>query len=254
MKHFMNAFLLITAWGWTLPAAGADPDSLMEQANQNYTAGKYKQAAGLYIQVQEAGYESATLYYNMGNAFYKCGMMPQAILYYEKSLKLNPNDEKTKFNLKVANSKIPDKIEALPLPFYRQWWIGFSNTLGPVAGAIAGIALLFVFFVLLAVYLLPFAVRIRKTAFISAIPALLFSLVFLYSAWWQNNNLISNSEAIVFDASVSVKSSPDAASQDLFVIHEGTRVSINDQIGEWIEIRIANGADGWIPGSAVQKI
>ena len=61
-------------------------------------------------------------------------------------------------------------------------------------------------------------------------------------------------EAIVFTPTITVKSSPNPNSVDLFVIHEGAKVKIKDQVGEWYEIRIANGSVGWLPSSAIRKI
>jgi uncharacterized protein YgiM (DUF1202 family) len=73
-------------------------------------------------------------------------------------------------------------------------------------------------------------------------------------AWQDDKSNRQVTEAIVFDPSLTVKSSPSEKSVDLFVVHEGTKVAITDQLGDWYEVRIANGSTGWIPDTAIRSI
>jgi SH3-like domain-containing protein len=61
-------------------------------------------------------------------------------------------------------------------------------------------------------------------------------------------------EAVIFSPSVNGKSSPDASGTDLFVLHEGTKVSIEDKVGEWYEVKLSDGNKGWIPLSSLTII
>jgi SH3-like domain-containing protein len=81
-----------------------------------------------------------------------------------------------------------------------------------------------------------------------------FSILLFALSWSGNRLLTSTSYAIVFAPTITVKSSPDEKSTDLFVIHEGTKVVLLDNISGWYEIRIANGSVGWLPQSALEKI
>ena len=83
---------------------------------------------------------------------------------------------------------------------------------------------------------------------------LLFSLLSLHFTYQNYQILKDNSEAIIFTPTVTIKSSPDEKSVDLFVLHEGTKVRILDNIGNWYEIKIANGSVGWLPASSLEKI
>ncbi len=80
------------------------------------------------------------------------------------------------------------------------------------------------------------------------------AILSLLFAWSSSSMTRAASEAIVFAPTITVKSSPDEKSTDLFVIHEGSKVQLIDRIGEWYEIRIANGSVGWLPVTALEKI
>jgi len=223
-------------------------------ANKAYADNKFNRAIELYKKVVDGGYESPELYYNLGNAYFKINDLPSALLYYEKAKKLDPGNEKIDFNIKVANTKIIDKIEELPLPFYKRWWNSFEQFFPVDTWAILSIIFLFALFISVAVYLVGNAIILRKIFFWLGI---LFVVITLFSGINANNQYSkfkSSKEAIVFEPTVNVKSSPDAESQDIFVIHEGTKVKITDKVGTWIEIKIANGSDGWVPESAVEII
>jgi hypothetical protein len=61
-------------------------------------------------------------------------------------------------------------------------------------------------------------------------------------------------EAIIFEPTITVKSSPNQLGKDLFVIHEGTKVFIIEEINNWCNIRIANGSEGWLPAGSIKRI
>ena len=65
---------------------------------------------------------------------------------------------------------------------------------------------------------------------------------------------IHPAEAIVMSTAAPVKSSPDPQSKDIFVLHEGTKVAVGDSLGDWREIRIADGNKGWVQVSAIEMI
>jgi len=102
-------------------------DSLYQKANEAYNNELYTNAVEDYLQIVDAGFESAEIYFNLGNAFFKTNNIPSAILYYEKAKKLKPNDEDINFNLNVANTKIVDKMEPVPELFLRKWWRAMYN-------------------------------------------------------------------------------------------------------------------------------
>jgi tetratricopeptide (TPR) repeat protein len=229
-------------------------ETLFQQANAEYQKKNYDKAIVSYEKILSAGQESAVLYYNLGNAWFKKNDLPRAILYYEKALKLSPGDADIQFNLKVANSRITDKIDVLPELFYKRWWKEARTLLSVDGWAIASLIFVLVFFGLLTIYLMVRPLMIRRAAFFSALFMMLFGVFSLIFAYQSYHLLINQREAIVFDPAVSVKSSPDEASTDLFMLHEGTKVRILDNVGDWYRVVIASGSDGWVSSQSLKVI
>ncbi|MCX6250411.1 MAG: tetratricopeptide repeat protein [Bacteroidetes bacterium] len=231
-----------------------DNQAIISQANKAYADGLYNNALDLYKQVLKSGYESADLYYNIGNTSYKMNDFTSAILYYEKAIKHDPGNPDYTFNLKVANGKIADKIEPIPELFYKRWYHSLVTQCSADVWAKVGVGIFILSLVCAAFYFISRVLFIRKTGFwlgITLFVLSFFSFLFAY----QNYQVIqSQDEAIIFTPTVTIKSSPDDKSIDLFVLHEGTKVQLIDQIGIWYEIRIANGSVGWLPLSTLERI
>lgn len=251
MKKAVFIVFLVTG---SLSASAAGIDTLFFKANAAYANEYYEDAIHYYNKIVDAGFESSILYFNLGNAYFKSQELPSAILYYEKALKLSPNDEDIRFNLQTANTRIVDKIEPVPELFIYSWWRSFYNML-PVDGwAILSVSGFILFIVLFLFYLLSKYTIVRKVAFFSGLFVLLITIVSFSVSARKYHNFHHYKEAIVFTPTITVKSSPNPNSVDLFVIHEGSKVYVRDQVGEWCEIRIANGSVGWLPASSLRKI
>lgn len=235
-------------------AAQYRPEAAARCGDSAYIKGNYHEAIALYKSVMGNGYESAGLYYNLGNACYKTGDLPSAILYYERSLKLDPGNENTLYNLQLANSKIVDKIEPVPLPVYLRVWKKITELFTRKVWAVIIIILIALALVFVAIYLLAAGQGLRKAAFwLSALLFLLFLCcnIVAYSLHLRQNN---RQEAVIFEPALTVKSSPDDSSTDIFVVHEGTKVRVTDQIGAWSEIRITGGSVGWVKTVSLKEI
>jgi tetratricopeptide (TPR) repeat protein len=231
-----------------------DNKQILINANKAYTDGLYTNALDLYKQVLKAGYESSALYYNIGNVYYKMNDFTSAILFYERAKKLNPGDEDIEYNLKVANSKIPDKIEPMPELFYRRWYGALTSQFSADTWAITAIAGFIITLILAGFYLISRILFVRKAGFWLGIIFFFLSLACIIFAYQNFRTAKNQTEAIIFAPTVTIKSSPDEKSIDLFVLHEGTKVQLLDQIGTWFEIKIANGSVGWLPSSSVERI
>ena len=237
-----------------LVSAENRPEIWADSAANAYRSGDYNQSVIYYKKILSEGLESPALYYNLGNACYKAGDMASAILYYERSLKLRPGDEDAGFNLKVARSRIIDKIDEVPAPFYTRAYRTVSHWMNADSWAVLVLLSLLFLMLCLALFLSLRKVSLRKTAFSLG---LLFMLTFILSnflACSRYHDESGRKGAVVFVPTLHVKSCPDEKSTDVFVIHEGTRVEIRDRIGDWYEIRIANGNMGWILAESVEVI
>ncbi|MCD4696559.1 MAG: tetratricopeptide repeat protein [Bacteroidales bacterium] len=252
MKKVFITLIIIFSGFFALMAG--QTDSLFHKANLAYSNEYFPEAIDNYTQIMDAGYESADLYFNLGNAFYKLNDFPSAILYYEKAKKLAPGNEDISFNLDIVNTKIVDKIEPVPEIFLKSWWRSIHNVFSGDTWTIICMAGFFLFFIFLAFYLLSSITRIRKLAFFIGLIILGITFFTFLVSYQKYNTLKNDNYAIVFSPTIVVKSSPNPNSVDLFVVHEGSKVLIKDKVGDWWEIRIANGSVGWLPGNSMKKI
>ena len=217
-------------------------NTLFKQANDLYLQEKYENAILLYDSIQKSGFESADLYYNMGNTYYKLQDWPQSILYFERALKLNRNHEDARFNLDLAQLKIVDKIEAIPSLFIEKWYNSFIYIFIIDTWAILCIVLLWLSFLVFTIKKLLFY-KFPKNLFTILFVLTILSFVFANSNFKQ---IIQQKNAIIFSSSVVVKSAPSYNSNDLFSLHAGSKIHILDQIGDWIHISVVNGNKGWM--------
>jgi len=250
MKRIFIIFLFLLP-GLTF---AIDPEITIAKANKAYTDGFYANAVELYKSVITAGYESVSLYYNLGNACYKQNDFSSSILYYEKARKLDPGNEDVNFNLKIANTKITDKIEPIPELFYKRWYKKLIESFSVDKWSRFGLTFLCLGLVAGLFYVVSKNLLFRKAGFWLGIFFVLVSLFSFLFAWQSYDDIIHRKEAIIFTPTVTIKSSPDEKSIDLFVLHEGAKVELIDNIGTWYEIRIANGSVGWLIASSVEKI
>lgn len=229
-------------------------EEIFANANEMYNQGQYDSALRLYETVLEQDRVSAPIYYNAGNTCYKLKNIPKAILYYEKALKLAPNDEDIIKNLEIANARIVDKIEPLPELFINTWWRNFQNLFSPDSWAKVSLAVFGVLLILVFVFLTSRRKVLRKISFFVGILFVLLTICSLTIAAQKYFDGKKSTEAIVFTPTITVKSAPGASSVDLFVLHEGAKVFILDNASGWNKIKIANGSIGWLPEESMVGI
>ena len=221
-------------------------DDWFEEGNAAYNDGNYEQALTFYAQIVESGMESADLYYNMGNTYYKMKEYPMSILYYEKALKLSPGDEDIRTNLEIANLTVVDKINVIPQSFIVRWWNGVKSSLSSDGWAWVSIVSFALFLVCLFVFLMARRTALRKAGFFVGMVVAICLVLSVVFAVQKHQDMIHQDEAIIMTPTVTVKSSPTVNSVDLFVLHEGTKVRITGTSNEWNKIRIADGSVGWL--------
>lgn len=224
-------------------------NSWFEEGNAAYNEGNYDQAITLYNQVVDAGMESADLYYNMGNTYYKMKSYPMAILYYEKALKLEPGNEDIRTNLEIANLAIVDKINVIPQSFVVKWWNGLKQSFSADGWAWISVAAFGMLLLCLFIFLMSRRTGLRKAGFFAGLLMVVCLALSLLFAIGQHRDMKYHDEAIVMTPTVTVKSSPSENGVDLFVLHEGTKVSILDSAMDWNKVRIADGSEGWLMAS-----
>lgn len=223
-------------------------------ADSAYVNGNYQEAIKVYESLLKHG-ESAELYYNLGNAYYRTENITRAVLNYERALLLSPGDGDIRFNLQIARSKTIDKIVPESEMFFVTWYRSLVNIMS-VDGwgrmALVSLALVIVLFL---VYLFSARVWVQKVGFFGGGILLVVFVFSNFFAWQQRQQLLNREGAIVVAPSVTVKSTPAQNGTDLFILHEGTKVVITDgSMKSWREIRLADGKKGWIESKKIELI
>ena len=250
MKRIFNT-LLAFLFATTLFAQ----EDLLRKANELYTQEKFNEAIEVYEQLLGTNLESAEAYFNLGNAYYKTNQFPRAILNYERAKLLSPDDEDITFNLQVANQRVVDAVEELPGIFIVRWWNSLVNSLTTDTWALISIIAFVLFLTLAGLYFFARSGDIRRIAFWIGCFLFVFSMLTWSFAASQKSRLVDHTYAIIIQPTVTLKSSPSEKGTNVFVVHEGLKVKITDQLGDdWLEVRLADGNKGWLQTESIERI
>ena len=223
-------------------------------ADTEYQKGNYQQAIRDYEEILKNG-ESAEIYFNLGNAYYRTDNITKAVLNYERARLLSPGDDDINFNLQFARSKTIDKITPQSEMFFVTWYKSLVNFTSVDNWAKTGILCIVMALLLVLLYLFGPQLMLRKIGFFGG---LAFFVIFLLSnlfAFQQKQALDNRTGAIIMAPSVNIKKTPAKNSTDQFVLHEGTRVDIIDKgMTDWRCIRVGDGREGWIESKAIEEI
>ena len=223
-------------------------------ADTEYQKGNYQQAIRDYEEILKNG-ESAEIYFNLGNAYYRTDNITKAVLNYERARLLSPGDDDINFNLQFARSKTIDKITPQSEMFFVTWYKSLVNFTSVDNWAKTGILCIVMALLLVLLYLFGPQLMLRKVGFFGG---LAFFVIFLLSnlfAFQQKQALDNRTGAIIMAPSVNIKKTPAKNSADQFVLHEGTRVDIIDKgMTDWRCIRVGDGREGWIETKAIEEI
>ena len=225
------------------------------QADSAYINNDFASAVYLYENILANQGESADIYYNLGNSYYKMDNIAKAIVNYEKALVLNPADGDIRFNLELAQSKTIDKVTPMSEVFLVTWMKNLTNLMSEKGWAKMGIGIFIFMLLMFALYFFSKKIALKKVGFISAVCFLLICVIANIFASSQKNKAESHGEAIIMAPSITVKSTPNDGGTDLFILHEGHKVTIKDNtMREWKEIQLEDGNVGWVPTSVIEII
>lgn len=249
MKHLTLIFSTLFA----ISMFAQEAETLLMEGNTFYESGEYNNALVSYENAMNEA-SGFNLYFNAGNAAFKIGSLGKAILYYERAKKIDPTAEDVNTNLQIANSKIVDHIESLPS-------LGVEDLWGVVTAQskLNTWAWLAVLFNLIGLILLSFRLFLsnlitKRTLLIGGIGLFAIGLCFYGLSRAANYRLERSTEAVVIASSVAVRNAPSENSQEAFVLHEGTKIKIISNEGDWQEIKIANGSVGWVKSDVSEPI
>lgn len=250
-RHMLFSAAVLLFFTGCLPGLGDHRQHLFEQGNQSFEQGDYAKAVSAYEDILEMGFESPALYYNLGNAFFKEGKIGPAILNYERALRLAPRDEDIRFNLRLAEEYRLDKIQDIPTFFTTKMLNAFLALFG-----LRTFYLLFgVFYIIAAGAAVGWIFsRSRKWKILfrtAGLAGLVLMIFFGSAAAFKTHNLHHGVEAVVLENEVAVRSAPTQDGTHIFAIHEGLKVKVLNRRRDWIEIKLDDGKEGWLPAGTI---
>ena len=224
----------------------AQNEVLFNRATEVYNEGDYNKAIDYYKQILENGKHSPELYFNLGNAHYKLNKIGPSIYYYEKALLLKPNDREILNNLRYAQNMRLDAIETMPKTLAERLYDQTANWLTADGWAYLATFFSALFVLAYLVYYFFQTAHKKRMAFISSLAFLVLGVFALVFAYLQYQKSMADNPAIIFSKEVRVLSEPNKRSQEVFALHEGTKVNVIDSFDEWRKVKIADGQIGWL--------
>ena len=254
----MKNLLYILLFLLSVPVFAEDQTSATSefaQANELYRNEKYADAADMYeLIIKRYKQHSSELYFNLGNAYYKLNKVGPAIYNYEKALLLEPKSNLIKNNLNFAHKMMIDEVKEVPTT-------GFPALIHKFTGAFsydtwAWLAVLFSFLFLASFAGYYFLVNaLHKRLFFFAMLLMLFMIIVsIFSGFFEKERITSERPAIVFAPIASVKGEPKTNASEAASIHEGTKVYVTEELGEWKRVVLPDGNDGWIESSTIKEL
>ncbi|MDR2692582.1 MAG: tetratricopeptide repeat protein [Dysgonamonadaceae bacterium] len=227
---------------------------ILQTANEAYAKGDFTKAIEGYEAALKENGESAAVYYNLGNSYYKAGKIAPSILNYERALLLEPGNGDIRFNLEIAKLKTVDKIEPVGEFFLTSWFHSIEDSLSTDAWSRFAIACFILLIGCLFLFFFSRKILIKQFGFYAGVSLLVLVIFGNIFACNQKKSLTQRDNAVIFVPTTTIKSSPSDSGTDLFILHEGAKVKLKNQIGNWNEIETADGNVGWIKGSEIAVI
>ena len=243
-------FLLLFFIGIPLFAVDEGISQYYKNGMDAYKKGQYDLAIQEFESILSNNWDSPELYYNLGNAFFRSGNTAGAVWAFESCLNLFPTHSDAKYNLKLANLKVIDRMSFPDPPLYLQWYLGLKEQFTPTTWINIT---LFIFF------LFSLSVTVNRLFLFSLVQNLrgviltifFISLFLTFHSIWNDNSL---NLGVIYSLKAEVRSEPNTFSTRLFEVHEGLKVSINQLENDWVEIELLDGKTGWISNDQIRLI
>lgn len=249
MKKFLFLLLLIAN-----SLAAQNIDSLFNSANELYRNGNYDKAIESYKQILEQDAISDELFYNLGNSYYKLNKVGPSIFYYEKALQLNPLNQDVKNNLVFAKRLALDNIEEVPKTFLQKFNTNYLQKLSYNEWAVVTIVFVLLSAVLFLLFYFAYTPTKKRFFFTLAIISFILFVAAISITYNQYNFSKNTKKAIVFATKTEVRNAPTLNSEEVFTLHEGTKVIVLDAVDNWKKIKLADGKIGWIISDEIKML
>lgn len=249
------SILLATSVSGSFANNAPELDSLWNKAVSAYTSADYRTALDSFLSIEGEGVQSADLYYNIANSYYKTGNSNgKAILYYRRALRMNPSFEDAEINLSMARAQTLDKIDVVPEFVLITWLKNVRDSFSSDAWAWGAVILFVLFLVALFFFRFGRSSSVVKASFVTGVVFLVAAVFCFGCSVSLMNEYGREDKAVVMSPVSSGKGSPNENGQSLFVIHEGTDVSIIEELGQWVRVELSDGRQGWIKRNDIEII
>jgi tetratricopeptide (TPR) repeat protein len=247
MKNILYVFLLISQVFFA--------QSSFEKGNALYQNGKFQEAIDVYENIiKEDKQQSAELYYNLGNSYYKLNKAAPSIYNYEKALLLKPEDAAFLNNLKFAKKLTIDEIKEVPKVGFAKLIQNFTGIFDYNTWAKISVGIAFAFLLSFIGYYFSTLTLSKRIYFIGMF-ILLIALTLSISAGMSEKSHFDNDRpAIVFSELSEVRSEPQKAGTAIILLHEGAKVYVMETVGNWKKIELTDGTEGWLDASTIKEI
>ena len=249
MKNILFLLLVIAN-----SISGQNADSLFVSANELYRNGAFEEAIKKYKEIETLDAISSELYLNIGNAHYKLNKVGPTIFYYEKALKLDPLNADVKNNLVFAQRLALDNIKEVPKTIFQKFNKNYLQRLSFNEWAIVVVIFSFLTAILFLLFYFGNSPTKKRIYFSSSIFSFILLLFVVFITYNQYNQAKNKKEAIVFAEKTEVRNAPTLNAEEIFTLHEGTKVMVLDTLDNWKKIKIADGKEGWIIANEIKLL
>lgn len=254
MKH-IHIYIIISFFlsisGFTYAQS---PQEHILKAEQLYEQQEFDSARALYHSLIEAGYESADIFYNLGNTYFRRMDIAHAILWYERAFLRAPRDPEIVHNLAFAHAQQVDKIESVGQGFFKQIYTDIYRVFLPNTWTVISIICFLIFLAGIALFLFSRAVILKKLGFFTGLFFMLCALATYATARSRHHELTAREYAIILEPTVSIKTEPTPQSRVLTVVHGGLKVTVLQERNSWSSILLEDGKQGWIESIYIERI
>ena len=228
-------------------------NDLFRQANEAYKKGDYQKALSLYEKAMQPDKASGELYFNLGNAYYKLNQIAPSIYYYEKAKQLLPGDEDVRYNLQLANQMKLDKIDQVPENLLLRWKKRVNRIFSYDTWAWISVISAFLGLLAFGTFLFTRNANIKRLTFAGMFIALFLLLFAWYNAGY-GKQLAGEKYAIVFAGQADLMTEPNLTSDKVATLHEGTKVKLIREDGDWELVKLPDGKKAWLPKGDIRVL
>lgn len=219
----------------TVLSFASEEDSLFQAGLKMYNQKDYVKAYHLFDGLVREGYHSADLYFNYGNVCMQQNLPAKAIAYYEKAIKLRPNDSQIQNNLDFANKEVG--VDEVTKPsFWARIGVTYLYTLTIIS------LWIFIAAILLTFFLMPAGKR--KIGYLSMF---IFGIGTFYFMFQSIQIYIGNkSKYAIAQSELLVYQQPSLLSSDVYDVFGGQKVKVLHVKEGWIQIKTEKDKIGWV--------